>query len=126
MVAAMKAANPTTNDDNANSLGSAVRIQSLSSALLDHVSREEQILIPILGNVLGVEITTTIKKEHERIIELLHTLQRDVLSEETADNVDSKHISIDLAAVFESFLREHFSREDNVLFWFASLHIPKS
>jgi len=126
MVAAVKNVNPIKKAENTSSLGAAVQIRKLRAILVEHASREEQILIPIVSKVLGAEATTSIKKEHEQIIELLRALEKNAPSETGAHDTYTNPTLIGLAAEFQSLLREHFSREENVLFWFASLHIPKS
>lgn len=99
----------------------ALQIQTLRTVLVDHVSREEQILIPILGRVLEPEAMVSTRLDHKRIVELLDILERIVSTERAGSNPRLNG----LVAEFDLFLREHFSREENVLFWFASLQISK-
>jgi iron-sulfur cluster repair protein YtfE (RIC family) len=99
----------------------AMQMQSLRTVLIDHASREEQILIPILSKVLEPGATASIETDHKRIVELLDSLLTTVSIERADSNLGLNG----LVAELDSFLREHFSREENVLFWFASIQISK-
>ena len=118
MIAAVK--NDPANSNGKVSPSSAVKVRALSNLLVDHQSREEQILIPILDEMLGAEAIASIRVEHEQIIGLLGTLEEYTPPHKTSNGPRSDAL-IDLAVEVESLLHEHFSREENVLFWYASL-----
>jgi hemerythrin-like domain-containing protein len=118
MVAALK--NDSANSEGEVTPSSAVKVRALSKLLVDHQSREEQILTPIIAKMLGAEAIASTRVEHKQIIGLLKTLEEDAPPHRTANGPRSDAL-IDLAVEAESLLHEHFSREENVLFWFASL-----
>lgn len=88
----------------------------------DHVSREEKIVIPIIGEILGAQATASMRTEHERIVELLRTLESHEPPTRIANNARPTAL-INHAVEIESLLRKHFSHEENVLYWFAMLHM---
>lgn len=102
------------------------RIQQLRSLLADHESREDRILIPIIQERLDSEASASVMREHVQISEMLQRLEEILLQPDTGMNNQTHKNILDLVARFDSFIRGHFSREENVLFWFASLYIPRS
>ena len=101
-------------------------IQQLRSLLTDHESREDRILIPIIQERLDSEASASVMREHVQISEMLQRLEEILLQPDIGmNNLSYNHI-LDPVARFDSFIRGHFSREENVLFWFASLYIPRS
>ena len=101
-------------------------IQQLRSLLTDHESREDRILIPIIQERLDSEASASVMKEHVQISEMLQRLEEILLQPDIGMNNQTHKNILDLVARFDSFIRGHFSREENVLFWFASLYIPRS
>jgi len=101
-------------------------IQQLRSLLTDHESREDRILIPIIQERLDSEASASVMKEHVQISEMLQRLEEILLQPDIGMNNQSYNHILDPVARFDSFIRGHFSREENVLFWFASLYIPRS
>jgi hemerythrin-like domain-containing protein len=101
-------------------------IQQLRSLLTDHESREDRILIPIIQERLDSEASASVMREHVQISEMLQRLEEILLQPDIGMNNQSHNHILDPVARFDSFIRVHFSREENVLFWFASLYIPTS
>lgn len=101
-------------------------IQQLRSLLTDHESREDRILIPIIQERLDSEASASVMREHVQISEMLQRLEEILLQPDIGMNNQSYNHILDPVARFDSFIRGHFSREENVLFWFASLYIPRS
>lgn len=101
-------------------------IQRLRSFLTDHQSREEAILIPIVRERFDSEVSAAVSKEHVQILELVRRLEEKIAPPGTGLNSNTDNSIPDLLTKFDSFVRAHFAREENVLFWFASLYIPQS
>ena len=100
-------------------------VHRLGSLLTNHQSREEEILIPILKERFDSEVSASVGKEHSQIMELLQRLEEKVAPPHTLNSHTDKSMP-NLVTQFDSFVRSHFAREENVLFWFASLYIPPS
>jgi iron-sulfur cluster repair protein YtfE (RIC family) len=100
-------------------------IQQLRSLLADHESGEDRILIPIIQERLDSEASASVMKEHVQISEMLQRLEEILLQPDIGMNNQTHNHILDLVARFDSLIRGHFSREENVLFWFASLYIPR-
>lgn len=122
IVAAAKQVNPGTQGERVRAVILAIR--QLRTLLVDHESKEEQILTPMIDKLLDSEAGATMKKEHTHICRLLQDLER-ALEQDVGTRRNQQNI-IDLVAQFDSSIRAHFSREENVLFWLVSLHMSKS
>lgn len=100
-------------------------IRRLSSLLNDHQAREERVMIPIVERRFDSEVSETMRKEHLHIMELLGILEETITAPIVWLNKSLGSPTLERVTEFDSFLRAHFAREENVLFWFASLPIQK-
>jgi len=104
----------------------ASSIRQLRNMLLEHESKEERILAPIILERLDSEASAAMKNEHVQICDLLQKLEETVLQSDVKKNLRNRRNIIDLVGEVDSSIRAHFSREENVLFWLASLHMSNS
>jgi hemerythrin-like domain-containing protein len=95
-------------DELANTIA---RLQALLAA---HQEKEEEVLYSIVEEQLGSDASLAMSKEHEQIMTTLHELRKLVISPRNKALEST-------SAEFEAIVRRHFWREENVLFWFASL-----
>jgi iron-sulfur cluster repair protein YtfE (RIC family) len=79
-----------------------------------HRAKEERIMYPLLRKCLGSNVCTTLSFEHERI----HELMRKAIKQISGYEKFLKGSISDL----DGLLCGHFSREENVLFWYLDLH----
>ena len=100
-----------------------VRLENLLSK---HQMKEERVLVPIIAKYLDTDITAKTINEHRDMSSSLREIKNAI----TALELDTDYASLESVAKtvkkFEFLIREHFSREENVIFWFASLHISES
>ena len=91
----------------------------LEAALTNHMSREEELLLPIMLEHLGQEVMNSFTQDHARISRTLQELH------EAATHISGKSLGLlaILVTKLDSLLWAHFLREENVLFWYASLFL---
>ena len=89
----------------------------LEASLTNHMSREEELLLPIMREHLGQEVMNSFTQEHTRISRTLQELR------EAATHISGKSLGLlaILVTKLDSLLWGHFLREENVLFWYESL-----
>lgn len=88
-----------------------------------HQKREEQILLPVIKKSLDEEICSSILAGHDSISSALEDMIE--LAESLGQTPSRESVEKLIAAVARSdtLTRAHFSNEENVLFWFASLRL---
>ena len=91
--------------------------------IVDHQNEEEQLLIPIVGDHLDSIAGDLIRREHQEILEALQRLNEKLTHVHRHAQNDSRDEAFKLASDFESLVREHFSHEENVVYWFVSLYL---
>ena len=122
LLRSLKGKNRTKNSRVFNSLTSrhSTRVGKL---IVDHQNEEEQILIPIVGNHLDPTAGDLIRREHQEILEALQRLNDKLTQVHRPAQNDSGDEAFKLASDFESLVREQFSHEENVVYWFVSLYL---
>ena len=95
---------------------------SVGKLIVEHQREEEHILIPIVDDHLDSIAGDLIRREHQEILEALKRLN-DKLTQVHRIQNDSRDEAFKLASDFETLVREHFSHEENVVYWFVSLYL---
>ena len=96
----------------------------LTKLVAEHQREEERVLIPIVDKYLDSSASETMRREHTEILEALQKLNRHLPQANGSDESQRKFSSS--ATEFEVMVREQFSREENVIYWFASLSLSQS
>lgn len=96
----------------------ANEISKLQALVNQHQRTEEVSLLPTIQSFLGSETSEWVRSKHQQISKAVGKLEGDVLADEftLAKSV----------ADFDAMIRAHFSNEENVIFWIASLYLSKS
>lgn len=81
----------------------------LRKLVAEHQREEERVLIPIVDKYIDTKASETMRREHTEIWKALQKLS-----------------TFQSVAEFEVMAREQFSREENVIYWFASLCLSRS
>ena len=97
------------------------RIEKLTEFLQKHITKEEQVLFPVLSRKGGMDrmVINAMHLEHKKISAELSRV---------SSHLDKAPLSQALlTSLYWTFdlLRAHISKEDNVLFWFAEIKIPQ-
>jgi len=95
------------------------RLTRLTELIAQHQREEERVLTPIVDKYIDSGISETIRRGHGETWEALQQLNLKLLEVNGAK--DSQRLFFDSSIEFEAMLREQFSREENVIYWFASL-----
>jgi len=103
----------------------AVKVNSsfseIESLLRDHQVEEEVVLLPIVNKYLGQDVSRAVRDEHDQIAQGLKEIRK-LVSRVGKTAMKEPLLKLQAALVeFEALAREHFSREENVLFWYTSL-----
>lgn len=96
-------------------------LKRLKRLLSTHQAREEQILLPIIATCLDSEACENIHSEHLQVSKVFRRMSTSLATLKRRSwngPLDSVSKSI---ADFDALTRAHFSREENVLFWFVSI-----
>lgn len=97
------------------------------SKLLDvHQAKEEQLLLPIIQDHLDPSVSDSMANEHQQLFDALDRLWILVDAVKTRKGKAAIKEAKRAVAQFDSLMRGHFSREENILFWFASLLLSDS
>jgi len=99
---------------------SVQQIGRLRELLNAHQTREEQLLLPILQKHADSEVSASVSNEHRRLRNSLEQLSNDISSAEASKGLSQR------GEEFASSVKDHFSREENVLFWYVTLHLSRS
>lgn len=92
----------------------------LTKLVTEHQSEEEQVLIPIVDKYLGWNASESLRHEHREISAALRQLNSKLTRVNGSGQGESRR-GFRSAAEFDCLARRHFSREENVIYWFASL-----
>jgi len=90
----------------------------------DHQREEERVLIPIVDEYLDSTASDSIRREHQEILEAVQRLNGKLTRVYRPAQDESRGAAFKLASDFEVLAREHFSHEENVIYWFVSLYLP--
>ena len=77
--------------------------------MAEHQREEERVLIPIVDRYIDTKASETMRREHTEIWKAIQKLS-----------------TFQSVAEFEVMARDQFSREENVIYWFASLCLSRS
>ncbi len=104
----------------------SMHLARLERLVTRHQREEERILLPIVDKYLDSHASKSIHHEH---MELLKTMRR-VRERLTQVGVSNQRESLEAffksTVRFDSVVRQHFSHEENVIFWFAAICISQS
>ena len=87
-------------------------LNRLEELFIQHRTKEERVLFPLLQRYLGACVCEGIGLEHDRISDLIRKVSTQVSH---GDKSSIPQLNL--------LLRGHFSREENVLFWYLNLHL---
>jgi len=91
----------------------------LGRLLTAHVRNEERILLPIIAEYFDIEAVDAIRREHAEVLATLEKLSNQISRSQSVRGL------VETATDFDSMVRAHFSREDNVIYWFAKVSLSK-
>ena len=91
----------------------------LKKLVNEHQMKEEQILIPIVDKYLDTKASESIRHEHKELSEVLRQLSGN-LSRINCSN-EARRAFVKSVTEFNLIAREYFSREENVIYWYARL-----
>ncbi len=101
-------------------------IERLSIFMKAHHSKEEELLLPIIQEHLDSEVGRYLREEHGRISKELLKLLASATGLRTGSKTNSLETLATSIIEFNSQARVHFLREENVLYWYASLFLPRN
>src|SRR5208283_2125712 len=91
----------------------------LKNLVNEHQMKEEQILIPIVDRYLDTKASESIRREHKELSRTL--LQLNVKLNRINCSNESRRAFVRSITEFNLIARKHFSREENVIYWYARL-----
>ncbi len=91
----------------------------LTKLVNEHQMKEEQILIPIVDRYLDTKASESIRREHKELSQTL--LQLNVKLNRINCSNESRRAFVKSITEFNLIARKHFSREENVIYWYAHL-----
>jgi hemerythrin-like domain-containing protein len=91
----------------------------LKKLVNEHQMKEEQILIPIVDKYLDTKASESIRSEHKELAQTL--LQLNVKLNRINCSNETRRAFVKSVTEFNLIAREHFSREENVIYWYARL-----
>ena len=94
-----------------NSKPTIIRLQRL---FVQHCAKEERLLYPLLSRYLNSNVCNLLTQEHE---EISNTMRKIVVQ----IRGDDKATHCELMSQLEQLLRAHFSKEEDVLFWYLDI-----
>jgi hemerythrin-like domain-containing protein len=97
----------------------------LNKLVTEHQKREERIIIPIMAKSLDVNASESLRRDHTHILAALGRIRISLVQVNRLTQSKSIHALTKSTAQFNSMAREHFSREENVIYWYASLFLTQ-
>lgn len=91
----------------------------LTTLVDEHQREEERVLAPIVDEYLDSSASKTMYREHKEMLQRLRQLDQKISKVNTSEELGRPFL--ESATRFEAMVREQFSREENVIYWFASL-----
>lgn len=96
-------------------------LDRLDKLLIAHQTKEERLLLPIIQGQLDQSVIDSMTSEHQQLSDSLRKLAAFTDTLNASRGKSSIQVAMDSAVEFNSLIQAHFSREENVLFWFASI-----
>lgn len=93
----------------------------LKKLVTEHQMKEEQNLIPIVDRYLDTKASESIRHEHKELSEMLRQLSQEL----GRINCSNEARRVKSVTEFNLIAREHFAREENVIYWYAGLCISQ-
>lgn len=84
----------------------------LEELFIRHRTKEERVLFPLLQRYLDTCVCEGIELEHKEISDLMRKVSSQISHHEKSSLLQLNRL-----------LRGHFSKEENVLFWYLNLHM---
>ena len=94
-----------------NSKPAVIRLQQLFA---QHCAKEERLLYPLLGRYLNSNVCNLLTQEHEAISNIIRKAAKQFRGDGRATHWESM-------SELDQLLRSHFSKEENVLFWYLDV-----
>jgi len=91
----------------------------LKKLVNEHQMKEEKILIPIVDQYLDTKASESIRREHKELSQTLLQLNGK-LNRINCSN-EARRAFVKSITEFNLIARKHFSREENVIYWYARL-----
>jgi len=98
--------------------GAFIQVRKL---LVEHQREEERVLMPIVNKCLDSSTCETMRRDHAHMCDALTKLERKRMR--VSASRASLHCFFEAATEFEALVQKQFSREENVIYWFASLYL---
>lgn len=86
-----------------------------------HYAREERLLYPLLGTFFGQDVCETLSLEHNEIRNLVQRVAG--LIDNHANRAEASQEATESISKLIQRMRAHFSKEENVLFWYLNLQL---
>jgi hemerythrin-like domain-containing protein len=96
-----------------NSKPTIIRLQRLFA---QHCAKEERHLYPILNRYLHSNVCNLLTQEHEEISKTMRKAAEQIRG-------DGKDMHWESMSKLDQLLRSHFSKEENVLFWYLDVQL---
>jgi iron-sulfur cluster repair protein YtfE (RIC family) len=101
----------------------STHLTRLEKLVTEHQKQEERILIPIVDKYLDSHASKSIRRDNREMLETLRRVKRKLLQLAVSDQRKLSSVFIEPIAEFDSVVHKQFSREENVIYWFASLYL---
>jgi len=98
-----------------NSKPTIIRLQHLFA---QHCAKEQRLLYPLLSRYLNSDVCKLLTQEHEEITNTMRKAAEHI-------RVDCKATHWESMSQLDQLLRSHFSKEENVLFWYLDVQLVK-
>ena len=107
-------ATPTRDvDGNSKPTIICVRLQQLFA---EHCAKEQRLLYPLLSRYLDADVCKLLTQEHEEISNKMRKAAEQIRG-------DGKPAHWESMSQLDQLLRSHFSKEENVLFWYLDVQL---
>jgi len=98
----------------------AQQFAALKRLLVNHQRNEEHVILPIMLEYFDTEASDVIDDEHAELSMALNRLSRKISELKHLHSHQAVEALAEAADEFDSLVRANFSREENVIHWFAS------
>jgi iron-sulfur cluster repair protein YtfE (RIC family) len=99
----------------------ARNIAILEKLVVNHLRNEERILLPVMSKYFDSDASKIIHHEHREISGALKEMRNKMTEIDCSRAANPVKDLVKSITDFDSMARSHFSREENVIYWFASL-----
>jgi hemerythrin-like domain-containing protein len=97
------------------------KLARLMKLVTEHQREEERVLIPFVDKYLDSNASESIRCQHTEMSKALRQLNAKLTRANSSNQEESRRALLKFASEFDSLARKHFSREENVIYWFVSL-----